>query len=170
MLECEIEHDPMGILGKLHTLRELYLGPKSFVGEEMTSPASSFPLLKTVSLVRLPNWRVWKVEQGAMPLVAEITIGHCPRFEKIPEGFSSIQTLQKLVIYEVPRLKKRILGSGQGGVDHVPLIIINKCLLSKVRNTKKLSLTRGSITNKCHEVMSSSFGVLGKSSFTLSGS
>ncbi|XP_047948478.1 probable disease resistance protein At1g58602 isoform X1 [Salvia hispanica] len=131
LLECEIEHDPMGILGKLPSLRELYLGPKSFVGEEMTCPASSFPLLKTVSLARLPNWRKWEVERGAMPLVAEVTITRCPRFEKIPEGFSNIQTLQKLVLSEVPRLRKRVLGSGQGGVDfhkvrHVPSIIINK--------------------------------------------
>ncbi|KAL1543041.1 putative disease resistance protein [Salvia divinorum] len=131
LLECEIEHDPMGILGKLPSLRELYLGPRSFLGEEMTCPASSFPLLKKVSLARLPNWREWIVEPGAMPLVTEIIIRRCPRFEKIPEGFSSIQTLQKLVIHDVPRMRNRVFGSGQGGVDfhkvrHVPSVIINK--------------------------------------------
>ncbi|XP_057766252.1 probable disease resistance protein At1g58602 [Salvia miltiorrhiza] len=134
LLYCEIEHDPMRILGKLHSLRELYLGPRSFVGEEMTCSALSFPLLKKLSLARLPNWREWRVDQGAMPLVTEITIGRCPRFEKVPEGFSSIQNLQKLVVYATPRLSKRILGSGQGGVDfhkvhHVPSIIINKSSL-----------------------------------------
>lgn len=128
--ECEIEDDPMGILGKLPALGELYLGPRSFSGEVMTCPAFSFPRLKKVVLNSLRSLRVWRVEQGAMPLLSEINIHRCLCLEKVPEGLSCILTLQKLVITRMPRLGKRVLASGRGGEDfhrvrHVPSIIIN---------------------------------------------
>lgn len=123
----------MGILGKLPSLKELYLGSRSFVGKEITCPALSFPSLKKLAMNSLPNLRECRVEEGAMPLVSEISISRCPCFEKIPDGLSSVLNLKKLGISGTPSLKRRVMGSGHGvgGVDfykvsHVPSIIINK--------------------------------------------
>lgn len=131
MVNCEVEDDPMGILGRLPSLKELYLGSRSLVGKEITCPALSFPSLNMVAMNSLPNLREWRVEKGAMPLVTEISITRCPRFEKVPDGLSSFLSLKKLAISGMPRLRERVLGSGNGGVDfykvsHVPSIIIDK--------------------------------------------
>ncbi|KAH6774659.1 hypothetical protein C2S51_013063 [Perilla frutescens var. frutescens] len=126
LLECEIEDDPMGILGKLPYMRELYLYSRSFVGEEMTCPAFSFPRLKILVLDQLPNLREWRVEAEAMPLLSEIHISSCPLLEKVPDGLSCISTLQKLTVSGMPELGKRVsaLGDDFHKVCHVPSIII----------------------------------------------
>ncbi|KAH6812559.1 hypothetical protein C2S51_026321 [Perilla frutescens var. frutescens] len=85
--ECEIE-DPMpmsmGILGNLHCLTHLNLWG-SFVGEEMTCHASSFPRLKYLELYECINLREWRVEQGAMPLLSVLQISRCPHLQKVPD-------------------------------------------------------------------------------------
>ncbi|XP_057781291.1 putative disease resistance protein At1g50180 [Salvia miltiorrhiza] len=122
--ECEIEDDPMGILGKLPCLRDLYLLRKSFVGEKMTCPSNSFPRLKRLHLLQLPNLREWRVEAGAMPILSELQIDECSSLKMLPEGLSGISTLRELHIYG--ELGKRVSASGEDfhKVCHVPSIII----------------------------------------------
>ncbi|XP_047949530.1 disease resistance protein RPP8-like [Salvia hispanica] len=124
--DCEIEDDPMGILGKLPWLAKLELCQKSFVGEELTCPTNSFLRLKILALRELPALREWRVEAGAMPRLFKLTIGECSCLEMVPEGLSAISTLQTLVIQRMPELSKRISPSGQDfhKVCHVPSIII----------------------------------------------
>ncbi|XP_047950138.1 disease resistance protein RPP8-like [Salvia hispanica] len=123
---CEIEDDPMGILGKLPWLAKLVLRQKSFVGEEMTCPTNSFLRLKILALRELPALREWRVEAGAMPLLSELTIEECYCLEMVPKGLCAISTLQTLVIERMPELSKRISPSGQDfhEVCHVPSILI----------------------------------------------
>ncbi|XP_057778262.1 probable disease resistance protein At1g58602 [Salvia miltiorrhiza] len=124
--ECEIEDDPMGILGKLPCLIELYLWTKSFVGEEMTCPSDSFPRLKLLELYQLPKLREWRVEAGAMPLLYELEIYDCSSLKMLPHGLSGISTLRKLKISKMPEMGKRVSASGEDfhKVSHVPSIII----------------------------------------------
>ncbi|KAH6767768.1 hypothetical protein C2S52_018751 [Perilla frutescens var. hirtella] len=129
--ECEIE-DPMlmGILGKLHCLTGLTLSGRSYVGEEMTYPASSFPRLKVLSLYgleKLKEWRVeqramplllelyiwqcsnlreWRVEQGAMPLLSKLRISSCPNFWEWRVEQGAMPILLELRIFNCPDLKK----------------------------------------------------------------
>ena len=125
--DCEIEDDPMGILGKLPWLAKLELCQKSFVGEEMTCPTNSFLRLKILALRELPALREWRVEAGAMPLLSELTIEECYCLEMVPKGLCAISTLQTLVIERMPELSKRISPSGQDfhEVCHVPSILIS---------------------------------------------
>ncbi|XP_047947511.1 probable disease resistance RPP8-like protein 2 [Salvia hispanica] len=126
LLGCEIEDDPMGILGKLPCLVTLQFKEDSFVGEEMTCPTNSFLLLKKLVLRGLPKLREWRVESGAMPLLSKLTIGECSCLEMVPEGLSGISTLQTLVIKHMPELSERVSPSGQDfhKVRHVHSIII----------------------------------------------
>ncbi|XP_047946831.1 probable disease resistance protein At1g58390 [Salvia hispanica] len=126
LFDCEMEDDPMGILGKLPCLVTLNLYWKSFVGEEMRCPTNSFPRLKELVLRGLPKLREWRVESGAMPLLSQLTIGECSCLEMVPEGLSAISTLQTLIIERMPKMRERVSPSGQDfhKVRHVLSIII----------------------------------------------
>ncbi|XP_057781242.1 probable disease resistance protein At1g58602 [Salvia miltiorrhiza] len=126
LLECEIEDDPMGILGKLPCLTALTLGRKSFVGEEMTCPSNSFPRLKNLIISKLPKLREWRVEAGAMPLLSTLHIYYSSSLEMVPDGLSGISTLRELMIFGMPELGKRVSASGEDfhKVSHVPSIFI----------------------------------------------
>ncbi|XP_047947498.1 probable disease resistance protein At1g58602 [Salvia hispanica] len=121
---CEIEDDPMGILGKLPCLIILRMHQESFVGEKMTCPANSFRCLKKLLLLGLPKLKVWRVEAGAMPLLSKLTITDCSCLKMVPEGLSGISTLQTLVIKKMPELSERVSPAGQDfhKVRHVPTI------------------------------------------------
>ncbi|XP_057781236.1 probable disease resistance protein At1g58602 [Salvia miltiorrhiza] len=121
---CEIEDDPMGILGKLPCLTELILWPGSFVGEEMTCPSNSFPSLKNLVLWELPKLREWRVEAGAMPLLSLLHIYDCSSLDMLPDGLSGISTMKKLIVEG--ELGKRVSAFGEDfhKVSHVPEIII----------------------------------------------
>ncbi|XP_047950120.1 probable disease resistance protein RF9 [Salvia hispanica] len=125
---CEIEDDPMGILGKLPCLIRLRLSWESFVGEEMRCPANSFLRLKKLVLRGLPKLREWRVESGAMPLLSKLTITDCSCLEMVPDGLTALSTLQTLVIKRMPKLRERVSPSGQDfhKVRHVPSIIIKE--------------------------------------------
>ncbi|XP_057781297.1 probable disease resistance protein At1g58602 [Salvia miltiorrhiza] len=126
LLECEIEDDPMGILGNLPCLKYLYFSWKSFVGEEMTCPSNSFPRLNLLVLSQLPKLREWRVEAGAMPLLYELEIYDCSSLKMLPDGLSGISTLRKLKITGMAEMGKRVSASGEDfhKVSHVPSIII----------------------------------------------
>ncbi|XP_047949518.1 probable disease resistance RPP8-like protein 4 [Salvia hispanica] len=128
LIGCEIEDDPMGLLGKLPCLIILRIHHKSFVGEEMRCPANSFPSLKKLVLRGLPNLREWRVEAGAMPLLSKLTIADCSCLEMVPEGLNGISTLKTLSIKHMPELRERVSPSGPDfyKVRPVPLIIIKE--------------------------------------------
>ncbi|XP_057781288.1 probable disease resistance protein At1g58602 [Salvia miltiorrhiza] len=126
LYKCEIEDDPLGILGKLPCLIYLYLWRKSFVGEEMTCPSNSFPRLKLLVLSQLPKLKEWRVEAGAMPLLYELEIYDCSSLKMLPDGLSGISTLRKLEITGMAEMGKRVSTSGEDfhKVTHVSSIII----------------------------------------------
>ncbi|PIN11563.1 hypothetical protein CDL12_15846 [Handroanthus impetiginosus] len=132
LMECEIEEDPMEILGKLPLLEQLFLSNRSIVGDKMKCDAMGFPCLKNLVLKCLPNLREWIIEKGAMPVVSEIEISYCSCLEMVPDGLRFTRTLQTLKICGMSELGRRVLASSDGGregedfdkVRHVPFITI----------------------------------------------
>ncbi|KAH6796397.1 hypothetical protein C2S51_037383 [Perilla frutescens var. frutescens] len=108
LMNCRIDEDPMEILGKLPCLTELCFWDRSFVGEEMTCPAFSFPRLNKFKLIKLSNLREWRVEEGAMSALCELHVCHCPRLENVPDRLSDIFTLQNVIIRGMPELWDRV--------------------------------------------------------------
>ncbi|KAL1548369.1 putative disease resistance protein [Salvia divinorum] len=124
LLSSGIEHDPMGILGKLPCLVELCLRWGSFIGEEMMCRESDFLRLKRLELTGLPMLREWTVERGAMPLLSEIEFDYCPNLEMVPDGLRWISSLKRVTVFNMPWLGKRVLESGEDfhKISHVPSI------------------------------------------------
>ncbi|XP_042051680.1 probable disease resistance protein At1g58602 [Salvia splendens] len=124
LLSSGIEHDPMGILGKLPCLVELCLRWGSFVGEKMMCRESDFHRLKRLELTGLPRLREWRVERGAMPLLYEIEFDNCPDLEMVPDGLRWISSLKRVTVFNMPGLGKRVLESGEDfhKISHVPSI------------------------------------------------
>ncbi|KAH6813032.1 hypothetical protein C2S51_022050 [Perilla frutescens var. frutescens] len=104
--KCEIEDDPMGILGKLPCLSELNFCIRSYVGEKMTCPASSFSHLKKLDFEGLPKLREWRVEQGSMPLLSQLKISNCPNLVgwRVEQG--AMPVLYRLIISVCPNLRE----------------------------------------------------------------
>ncbi|XP_047979546.1 putative disease resistance protein At1g50180 [Salvia hispanica] len=121
-----IVEDPMETLGKLPHLVDLSMIEACFLGEEITCHASSFPSLKKLAIKSLPNLREWKVVEGAMPLVSEISIHGCPHLEMVPDGFRFLNALTDLQINGMPQLGERVSEGGEDfhKVQHVPSIVI----------------------------------------------
>lgn len=111
---CEMEDDPMGILGKLPSLLELCLRHDSFVGEVMTCHAPSFPSLERLELSGLPNLKEWRVELGAMPRLSEIQFDHCPDLKMVPDGLRFISTLKKSHNFTDAKLGKKSFTNRRG--------------------------------------------------------
>ncbi|XP_057811939.1 probable disease resistance protein At1g58602 isoform X1 [Salvia miltiorrhiza] len=114
---CKIEDDPMLMLEMLPCLESLCLWPCSYVGKKMTCRATGFCKLKTIQLWGLPNLTEWKVEKGAMPILSELEIRHCPKLGKVQDELRSITNLEELEISEIPGFGKWVSGRKRG-VQH----------------------------------------------------
>ncbi|PIN10417.1 hypothetical protein CDL12_16992 [Handroanthus impetiginosus] len=110
LMECEIEEDPMEILGKLSSLQQLFLSNRSYVGKHLKCHALDFPCLKNLVLKCLPNLKEWRVEKGAMPALSEIEINRCLRLKMVPYGLRFVSTLKKLKITGMRKIGKKCFG------------------------------------------------------------
>ncbi|KAF3561686.1 hypothetical protein DY000_02012919 [Brassica cretica] len=81
-LSIYIGEDPMPILEKLHHLKEVRLGDRSFCGSRMVCSMGGFPQLQKLSMTKLKEWEMWIVEEGSMPLLLFLDIDCCGRLEE----------------------------------------------------------------------------------------
>lgn len=125
--KCEIEDDPMQILEMLPYLESLCLWPSSYVGKQMTCRATGFCKLKTLHLWGLPNLTEWKVEKGAMPILSELEIRHCPKLVKIEDELRSIPSLEELEISEMPGFGKWVSERKRGVQQCLPCSFRHQC-------------------------------------------
>ncbi|XP_063942483.1 protein RECOGNITION OF PERONOSPORA PARASITICA 7 isoform X1 [Daucus carota subsp. sativus] len=100
--ESCLEEDPMPVLEKIATLRELYLHIFTFIGEEMVCSATGFPKLTDLSLEFFPNFVKWRVEKGSMPFLSQLMIFACSKMEELPDGLMSLSSLQTLALLSMP--------------------------------------------------------------------
>ncbi|XP_074356798.1 putative disease resistance protein At1g59620 [Apium graveolens] len=127
---CLLE-DPMPILEKIPTLRELYIGCKAYGGKEMVCSAAGFPKLTLLEIYKLKYFEKWRVEEGSMPILQHLQIQNCPSLEELPEGLIFLHSLRKLTLRTMPlEFCHRIRDdNGEQGpefykVAHVPDLII----------------------------------------------
>ncbi|XP_074358102.1 putative disease resistance protein At1g59620 [Apium graveolens] len=126
-----LEEDPMRVLEKIPTLRELRLFSNTYKGKEMVCSAMGFPRLTRLDLWYLDNFESWRVEKGSMPLLQELSIYYCPMLEELPEGLIFLNCLRKLTLWKMSsQLCDRVrLENGEQGPDfykvaHIPDLII----------------------------------------------
>lgn len=120
------------ILEKLPNLRVLYLVAMDLQGAEMVFCATGFLQLRELHLLYLTNLEVWKVEQGAMPLLSDLRILECSNLKMLPDQLRFLKNLKKLQILHMPREFQERVGrvNGVDGEDfdkirHVPTRIVS---------------------------------------------
>ncbi|KAL3812369.1 hypothetical protein ACJIZ3_013637 [Penstemon smallii] len=103
LIGSEMERDPMELLEKLPMLQSLLLGNDSLLGNRMICQALGFPELKYLTLCGLPNLEEWNVEEKAFLKLSCLKIEKCHKLKMIPQGLSSIASLQKLETRLMPK-------------------------------------------------------------------
>ena len=123
--------DPMPVLEKIPTLRNLDLSYNSFVGKEMVCSSMGFPQLTSLVLDYLPNLVKWNIEEGSMSVLTKLEIFDCSMLEELPEGLIFLTSLRNLFLYRMPKdfIHKLRTVNGKRGQDfykvaHVPLLAI----------------------------------------------
>ncbi|KAJ9160170.1 hypothetical protein P3X46_025595 [Hevea brasiliensis] len=131
LINSKLKNDPMGILNKQPNLRFLDLGSKSYEGSEMVCSAHGFPQLETLRLSGL-HVLEWKIEEGAMPFLKDLSLTFLRELKTIPEGLKFVSSLQKLDLFDMAQeFTKRVkVIDGVEGEDfdkvcHIPSIIVH---------------------------------------------
>ncbi|KAL1825749.1 hypothetical protein ACET3Z_012527 [Daucus carota] len=136
--------DPMPVLEKIPTLRNLELSINSFVGKEMVCSSTGFPKLTSLELFELPNLVKWKIEEGSMSLLTRLLIGSCSMLEELPEGLIFLTSLQHLWLRFMPTdfIHKLRTEDGKQGQDfyrvaHVPDFVTPSVPLNCLHGTRR---------------------------------
>jgi hypothetical protein len=90
-----LQQDPMQVLEKLECLGRLRLGYRAYVSKEMSSSPGGFPQLKQLELVALEKLEKWNIQEGAMPVLQQLTASCCPLL-RVPEELIYLTTLKNL--------------------------------------------------------------------------
>ena len=98
-----LEEDPMPVLEKIHTLRELLIHRKAFMGRELVCSATGFPKLTRLVLRNLPNLVKWRVEEHSMPVLSHLMIRNCLKLKELPEGIKFLHSLEELRVEVMPQ-------------------------------------------------------------------
>ncbi|GAB4837754.1 hypothetical protein Ancab_039626 [Ancistrocladus abbreviatus] len=96
-------NDPMAAAGRLGQLKALSLWFNVYIGAKMTCNVASFPQLEELNLEFLNTLEEWRVEEGVMPRLKQLSITNCPKLKKLPEELKSICSLQNLELRLMPR-------------------------------------------------------------------
>ena len=119
--------DPMPVLEKIPTLRNLVLFSYSFMGKEMACSSMGFPKLTSLLLYELPKLVKWNIEEGSMSVLTRLKINRCSMLEELPEGLIFLTSLQRLSLHYMPThfINKVRTEDGKQGQDfyrvaHVP--------------------------------------------------
>ncbi|XP_074357427.1 putative disease resistance protein RXW24L isoform X1 [Apium graveolens] len=130
--ESCLEEDPMPVLEKIPTLRDLDLGENTYKGKAMVCSAIGFPRLTRLCLWDLGDLEKWKVEEGSMHILEHLEIYNCPNLEELSEGLIYLTSLRTLILREMPSkfYDRVLLENGEQGPDfykvaHVPDLIID---------------------------------------------
>ena len=84
----ELDKDPFPSLGELTGLRDLYLFWNAYCGGEMTCPPDSFPELRNLYMIYLPQSEKWNLGDRAMPRLNTLLIMGCWKLE-VPQALKS---------------------------------------------------------------------------------
>ncbi|KAJ9681491.1 hypothetical protein PVL29_020386 [Vitis rotundifolia] len=94
--KCQLRDDPMMILGKLPSLRELGLYFDAYVGRKMICSSEGFLQLERLELFELNELEELTVVEGAMSSLKTLDIFGCVEMKKLPHGLLQLTNLEKL--------------------------------------------------------------------------
>ncbi|KAJ3679625.1 hypothetical protein LUZ60_017636 [Juncus effusus] len=130
LIKSHLKKDPMPMLERLPNLMLLRLEYGAYKGHTgMCCSSGGFPKLQYLKIDGSCNLKGWKVEEGAMPLLAQLHIRVYDFMERLPEALSNMNHLKELhlTVYEedsdwlATRMHKQ-KGEDWGKIKHVPYI------------------------------------------------
>ncbi|XP_065872719.1 protein RECOGNITION OF PERONOSPORA PARASITICA 7-like [Euphorbia lathyris] len=102
--DSELKQDPMFILEKFHNLRYLHLEDDAYNGSKMVCSANGFPQLEILKLRSLRNLKEWRIENGAMPCLNNLSLRELGRLRMDPQMFKKfVSTLKQFEYSEMSR-------------------------------------------------------------------
>ncbi|RVW19129.1 Disease resistance protein RPM1 [Vitis vinifera] len=104
-------NDPVQVLQALPSLQILQLMRASAV-EELCFDATGFQKLKRLDLLDLMGVKRAKIENGALPLLEELSVGTCPQLEELPPGIRHLTRLTTLEFLNLQEELKLSMGIG----------------------------------------------------------
>ncbi|KAG4399929.1 hypothetical protein AAZX31_08G317600 [Glycine max] len=95
-----LKEDPLPYLKDLSELSYLEFYD-AYGGDELHFKNGWLKRLKVLCLESLPKLKTIKIDEGAIPLLAELKIGKCHEMVKVPRDIQNLTSLQKLYLYDM---------------------------------------------------------------------
>jgi hypothetical protein len=91
-----IQHFVLVVLKRLCNLKYLYLtNQKDDDVKQMRCSVGDFSRLEVLAVANFRNLEEWEIEEGAMPMLQQLTVANCPLLQ-VPLGLKHLITLRKL--------------------------------------------------------------------------
>ncbi|XP_075668902.1 disease resistance protein RPM1-like [Castanea sativa] len=97
-----LANDPLKVLQALHNLMNLGFHD-GYEGEQLHFEGGGFQKLKYLMLEKLGGLNRLKIDDGSLPLLEKLQIGHSPHLKEVPYGVHHLKGLKNLEYYEMPR-------------------------------------------------------------------
>ncbi|XP_057971664.1 disease resistance protein RPM1-like [Malania oleifera] len=95
--------------------------------EQLKFGEGSFQKLKVLRLQQLNALQKVIIDEGAMPLLEELTIGPTPELKEVPSGIQHLKNLTNLTFFDMPEELALGLQPGQGrdyyNIQHIPTVL-----------------------------------------------
>ncbi|XP_010544799.2 PREDICTED: probable disease resistance RPP8-like protein 2 [Tarenaya hassleriana] len=130
LYKCSLGEDPMSILEKMSSLKEVFLGESSFIGRKMVCSSRGFPQLRSLYLLLRENLEEWVVEEGSMPRLRRLEIMNCQKLERLPDGLRSISSLKELHLRGMKKgFMEKLVEGGEDHhkIQHIPSVTFHRC-------------------------------------------
>ncbi|KAI8002379.1 Disease resistance protein RPM1 [Camellia lanceoleosa] len=124
------KNDPLKALQVLPSLVNLVL-LDAYDGEQLYFEVGGFQKLKNLSLIGDKGLNSVIIEEGALPLLEELTIGPSPQLKEIPSGIQHLQKLKTLGFVDMPKEfidrmePKPNQGKDYWIVEHIPHVLLS---------------------------------------------
>ena len=112
-----LTENPIPALQNLPYLVELQL-LDAYTGTQLEFKSRKFRQLKILDLQQLEQLSSIVMEEGTLPCLQKLIIGHCSKLEHVPRGINKLIRLQMLVLYDMPQNADQL----RRLVRHIPCI------------------------------------------------
>uniref|UniRef100_A0A7N2M7B0 NB-ARC domain-containing protein n=1 Tax=Quercus lobata TaxID=97700 RepID=A0A7N2M7B0_QUELO len=94
--------DPLNALQTLPNLRDLWIYD-GYKGDQLHIEGEGFQKLKFLGLLNLGGLNRLIIEEGSLPLLEMLKIGHSPQLKEVPFGIHHLKSLKNLDFEDMPR-------------------------------------------------------------------